>query len=230
MGVIKLKYDIMNQFEEFKKVYITLKADYLKVDSDLDYVTKAKSTNGGVDHEWANTNYESIRRDSYIAFHRLKLVTECIFEMNMDATHDVKIMAKGQMKDVRTAINFKFINYGNDRGCFGIAAEIYVFRSYEYYDQLLKDSNNDIRESIDFIFHRNEHGIVDLPKLQADLIDIAFDDKSSDSNPIGVVETAITDDDFLECGLDTIRKRIDDAILDAARTFISNFLNIGKEF
>ena len=206
-----------------------MKIDYLNVCSDVDYYEKVRSDPDHLDYEYVLANYDKLKMDKRVAYHRLEYITECIFEMITSATYDINVMAKGGLKTVRTAIDFTFDEYGNSKGCYCVKVGVYMFRDYEYYKQLLSDSHKDVLEDIDLVFDQEDHGMLDLPKLQRELIDIAYDRDLGTQYPIGSDEITISEDYFLDNSYNETKTLIVNSIIGSTKSFHDQLQELGVE-
>ena len=214
----------MIKLKDFKKAYMALKVDYLSRCSDYYYSRKVISDKSHIDYDWASDNYDIIGTEVRLAFQRLAFFTECVFEMNTNPSYDVRVKGDRSHNTAHVAIDFNFKDYGNKKGCFCVEVGVYIFRDYDYYKQLLSDSHEDVLENINLIFDQNDHGMVDLPKLRADLLDIA--DIKKAGFPIGSDYMTIPEDYFLEHSYVDLENYIIENIAASATDFYNKLQEI----
>lgn len=218
----------MIKLKDFKKAYMALKVDYLNVCSDVDYYVKVKANPAHEDYEYVKDNYDRLKMDERVAYHRLATFTECVLEMHTSATYDVPVIQNGIKREVRAAIDFTFDD-DYRRGCYCVKLNVCVFRDYEFYKQLLSDSHKDVLEDIDIVFDQNDHGMMNLYELQREIIDIANDGKNYYPCSICSDETTISEDFFLECGFKALEDYIKNRAVDAANDFIKHLNELELE-
>ena len=198
----------MNQFEEYKKIYIRLKEDYLKILSDCNYALDASKNSKHPHYKWANEVIEQLDINRCIALRKLQVAIECFFEMNLEPVHAIEKTIGDNEECLKAVLDIYYRTSASDMSCSKILIDIYVFRDIEYYEEVVTDQDifNDITDAI----FAEEFGVVNLRDLETKLSWHVAQKKLEGSKfcPIisGCVE--LSEKEILESDLDTILEKI----------------------
>lgn len=214
----------MNQFEEYKKIYIRFKEDYLKVLSDYNYVLDARENSNHPHYKWANEVIDQIDVDRCLALRRLQVATECFFEMNLEPVYTIEKTIGGNEECLKAVLGIYYRTSISDMSYSKMLIDIYIFRDIEYYEKVVTDQDifNDITDAI----FAEEFGVVNLPELENKLLCHTGEKRLSGSEfcPILSGKVEISEKEILENDLDIILNKIS-TTTDELADSLANALN-----
>lgn len=181
-----------------------LKEDYLKVLADYKYASEQIKKEDNIHYQWAKETLPQIDIDRCVAWRRLQLLVECVFEMNIDALHSYEVAFGNNNEVMKAALDIYYCNSKIDMSCYSLIVDIYILRDLDYYEKYVDDES--ILSDISSVYTVNEFGVANLNELR-DRLTEHIESKQlpgSDFYPIASCSIEFSEKDIIERDLDDL--------------------------